>query len=239
MLQLVDALGWCLDLGITCVSVYAFSIDNFKRSEAEVAALMDLAEDKLQELLQVGWRLATAARGPTAMCMDLAIDNLHELRLQVGSHGLPWLVRQCAVKGRRWDEGCRGRGVAVRTSMLASGRGPHQYAVTSADGCTCGSMQMVGCSSLQAAGQDCAGGQQTCRRASCMSPCKPFQLFGLEPVICSNSITQPSLKNSSVTPCAVDTEGWRMCWQCAGILSQADSTGTASATRSALHFVMS
>ena len=64
MVQLVDALGWCLDLGITCVSVYAFSIDNFKRSQAEVAALMDLAESKLDELLQVGLRLAAAVRGP-------------------------------------------------------------------------------------------------------------------------------------------------------------------------------
>ena len=74
MLQLVDALGWCLDLGITCVSVYAFSIDNFKRSEPEVAALMDLAEDKLQELLQVGRRLAPAVTGPKAICMDAATE---------------------------------------------------------------------------------------------------------------------------------------------------------------------
>lgn len=89
----MDALGWCLDLGITCVSVYAFSIDNFKRSQAEVAALMDLAEDKLQELLQVGMRPATAVRGPTGMCGDPAKDKLRKLHLQVGSRGLAWLVR--------------------------------------------------------------------------------------------------------------------------------------------------
>ena len=52
-MQLLDALEWCLDLGISCVSVYAFSIDNFKRQPQEVAMLMQLAEEKLDELLQV------------------------------------------------------------------------------------------------------------------------------------------------------------------------------------------
>ena len=52
--QLLDALEWCLELGIGCVSVYAFSIDNYKRPPDEVAMLMALAEAKLQELLHVG-----------------------------------------------------------------------------------------------------------------------------------------------------------------------------------------
>ena len=81
--------------------------------------------------------------------------------------------------------------------MLASGRGFHQYAVTSADGCTCGSMQ--------AAGQDCAGGQQTCQRASCINSCKLFQLFGLS-LLATVSCNQLSRINS-VRPCAIDTEG--------------------------------
>ncbi|RVE44743.1 hypothetical protein evm_010595 [Chilo suppressalis] len=42
---------WCLDLGIPEVTVYAFSIENFKRSEEEVNALMDLAREKFQRLL--------------------------------------------------------------------------------------------------------------------------------------------------------------------------------------------
>lgn len=42
-----------MELGIECVSVYAFSIDNFKRSPEEVATLMQLAETKLLELIQV------------------------------------------------------------------------------------------------------------------------------------------------------------------------------------------
>lgn len=40
-------------MGVYCVSVFAFSVDNFKRSPEEVAALMHLAEKKLKEMLQV------------------------------------------------------------------------------------------------------------------------------------------------------------------------------------------
>ena len=53
VLQLVEVLGWCLDLGIRCVSVYAFSTENFKRSREEVEALMRLAEAKYKEMLKV------------------------------------------------------------------------------------------------------------------------------------------------------------------------------------------
>ncbi len=49
--QLVDALEWCLDLGVTTVSVYAFSVDNFRRPPAEVATLMELARVKLREII--------------------------------------------------------------------------------------------------------------------------------------------------------------------------------------------
>ena len=49
----MDALEWCLDLGVTTVSVYAFSVDNFKRPAAEVATLMALAREKLREILTV------------------------------------------------------------------------------------------------------------------------------------------------------------------------------------------
>ncbi|KAF8343359.1 Decaprenyl diphosphate synthase-like protein [Amanita rubescens] len=44
----------CLRLGVKCVSVYAFSIENFKRSKEEVDALMNLAEEKLEELCRHG-----------------------------------------------------------------------------------------------------------------------------------------------------------------------------------------
>jgi len=49
--KLAETLQWCLDLGIPEVTVYAFSIENFKRSEEEVDALMELARQKFQRLL--------------------------------------------------------------------------------------------------------------------------------------------------------------------------------------------
>ncbi|XP_012263743.1 dehydrodolichyl diphosphate synthase complex subunit DHDDS [Athalia rosae] len=49
--KLTETLQWCLELGIPEVTVYAFSIENFKRSEEEVNCLMDLARQKFQNLL--------------------------------------------------------------------------------------------------------------------------------------------------------------------------------------------
>ncbi len=51
--QLVQALEWCLELGVPCVSVYAFSLENFNRSAEEVDLLMGLAERKLLAIVQV------------------------------------------------------------------------------------------------------------------------------------------------------------------------------------------
>jgi undecaprenyl diphosphate synthase len=45
----------CLRLNVKCVSAYAFSIENFKRPEEEVSALMKLAEEKLMELSEHGY----------------------------------------------------------------------------------------------------------------------------------------------------------------------------------------
>lgn len=42
---------WCLDLGIPEVTVYAFSLENFKRKKEEVDSLMGLVKQKLQRLL--------------------------------------------------------------------------------------------------------------------------------------------------------------------------------------------
>lgn len=45
-----QVLDWCFQLGIKCVTVYAFSVENFKRTQAEVTTLMELAVDKLAKL---------------------------------------------------------------------------------------------------------------------------------------------------------------------------------------------
>lgn len=40
-------------MGVKAITVYAFSIDNFRRGTEEVDALMALAEQKLLELMEV------------------------------------------------------------------------------------------------------------------------------------------------------------------------------------------
>ncbi|XP_015176081.1 PREDICTED: dehydrodolichyl diphosphate syntase complex subunit DHDDS isoform X2 [Polistes dominula] len=49
--KLTETLQWCLDLGIPEVTVYAFSLENFKRSKEEVDGLMKLARQKFQTLI--------------------------------------------------------------------------------------------------------------------------------------------------------------------------------------------
>ncbi|XP_073813717.1 dehydrodolichyl diphosphate synthase subunit [Musca autumnalis] len=55
--KLADCLRWCLDIGIREVTTFAFSIENFKRSEEEVGGLLDLAREKFSKLLQEGPKL--------------------------------------------------------------------------------------------------------------------------------------------------------------------------------------
>ncbi|VDN15372.1 unnamed protein product [Dibothriocephalus latus] len=49
--KLTETITWCHDLGINEVSVYAFSIENFKRPESEVNFLMNLAAEKFREFI--------------------------------------------------------------------------------------------------------------------------------------------------------------------------------------------
>ena len=46
-----DFLEWCLNLGITTVTLYAFSTENFRRNEKEVGELMKIYEKALREVL--------------------------------------------------------------------------------------------------------------------------------------------------------------------------------------------
>jgi len=58
-LKLEETLNWCFELGITTVTVFAFSIENFKRSKEEVDQLMELAKDRISKYIP---DLATKAR---------------------------------------------------------------------------------------------------------------------------------------------------------------------------------
>ncbi|XP_061337730.1 dehydrodolichyl diphosphate synthase CPT3 isoform X2 [Gastrolobium bilobum] len=49
---LLSILRYCYELGVKYVSVYAFSIDNFRRKPTEVQTLMELMRVKIEELLQ-------------------------------------------------------------------------------------------------------------------------------------------------------------------------------------------
>lgn len=48
--KLEEALRWCCELGVHGVTVYAFSIENFKRSAEEVQALMEMTAEKLRAM---------------------------------------------------------------------------------------------------------------------------------------------------------------------------------------------
>ncbi|XP_044626035.1 dehydrodolichyl diphosphate synthase complex subunit DHDDS isoform X6 [Equus asinus] len=50
--NIIKTLRWCLNLGVLEVTVYAFSIENFKRSKSEVDGLMDLARQKFSRLME-------------------------------------------------------------------------------------------------------------------------------------------------------------------------------------------
>lgn len=49
--KMSETLQWCIHFGIREVTVYAFSIDNFKRSKDEVDGLMNLARENFKNLL--------------------------------------------------------------------------------------------------------------------------------------------------------------------------------------------
>jgi tritrans,polycis-undecaprenyl-diphosphate synthase [geranylgeranyl-diphosphate specific] len=50
--KIEDLLKWCLDLGVKSVTLYAFSTENFLRSPEEVEQIMEIAEEKLREILK-------------------------------------------------------------------------------------------------------------------------------------------------------------------------------------------
>src|SRR5688500_9672080 len=49
---LIASLMYCYEMGVKYITVYAFSIDNFKRDPSEVESLMQLMEEKINELLE-------------------------------------------------------------------------------------------------------------------------------------------------------------------------------------------
>lgn len=50
--KLAQTLKWCHDLNIKEVTVYAFSIENYKRSEDEVQGLMELSRQRFRQIIK-------------------------------------------------------------------------------------------------------------------------------------------------------------------------------------------
>ena len=96
--KLLEVLQWSLALGVECLSVYAFSTDNFKRSSAEVDVLFELAERKLDEMA------------------SSRVIHSHNVRIQVLGelHMLPEGTRRAAFNAMRTHEGIRKRTGAQR-----------------------------------------------------------------------------------------------------------------------------
>ena len=64
-------LEWCLALGVRCLSVYAFSTENFKRTSVEIDTLFSLAEEKLDQM----------AKSPVIVKHRVRVQVLGELKL--------------------------------------------------------------------------------------------------------------------------------------------------------------
>ena len=73
----------CLRLGVKCVSAYAFSIENFKRSPEEVDTLMGMAEEKLLEFCQYGWVLDVGSCLLALIRSDSGLLDQYGVRLNV------------------------------------------------------------------------------------------------------------------------------------------------------------
>ncbi|KAL9889476.1 dehydrodolichyl diphosphate synthase complex subunit DHDDS-like [Glossina fuscipes fuscipes] len=82
--KLADCLRWCLDMGVKEVSTFAFSIENFKRSEDEVDDLLNLAREKFTKLLEERAKLHEyGVRVRIIGNLSLLPDDLQSLMAQV------------------------------------------------------------------------------------------------------------------------------------------------------------
>jgi len=105
--KLIQTAQWCFDAGIKYVSVFAFAVENFKRSEDEVAALMALAESRFELILR-------ALRGEVLESAPVDVDTqrlgklLHQHGVRIRIVGalslLPVRVRCLAEEINAFDD---------------------------------------------------------------------------------------------------------------------------------------
>ena len=88
--KLAETLQWCRELGIREVTVYAFSIENFNRAEAEVTDLLNLARDKFVKLLDEADKLKEVSGTNLVLCFCTFIEWIAiRIRYTVGHFLFP------------------------------------------------------------------------------------------------------------------------------------------------------
>lgn len=82
--KMSETLQWCIHFGIREVTVYAFSIDNFKRSKEEVDGLMNLARENFKNLLdEEGNIMANGVRIRLLGNIDMLPDDVKKLAAKI------------------------------------------------------------------------------------------------------------------------------------------------------------
>ena len=72
-------LGWCLELGVPCVTLWLLSTDNLGRDDAEVAQLLSIIEETVRRLAEDGRGLRLTAVG----ALDLLPDDIRRTLAEV------------------------------------------------------------------------------------------------------------------------------------------------------------
>ena len=96
--KLEDVLNWCEEVGVQIVTVWIFSLDNFKRDPDEVDMLMQLFERKFLELVkhprihrnQIRVRSLGKVESLPESAIDSGLDQAYPFRVQ--QVGLPQLA---------------------------------------------------------------------------------------------------------------------------------------------------
>jgi len=78
-----DLMNWCLDLDVKSITLYAFSTENFLRSPKEVEEIMQIAEEKLREVLKNETIHKHKVRIKAIGRLNLLPKNLQEMIRQV------------------------------------------------------------------------------------------------------------------------------------------------------------
>jgi tritrans,polycis-undecaprenyl-diphosphate synthase [geranylgeranyl-diphosphate specific] len=78
-----NLLDWCLDMGVKSITLYAFSTENFQRSVEEVEEILQVAGQKLQEILTDERIQKHEVRVKVIGRLGLLPKNLQEIILQV------------------------------------------------------------------------------------------------------------------------------------------------------------